>query len=487
MTKKMVLVSIIALVLVAAAVAVKIFFFPSLSDKFFAMNQATLRQAPANVAMVRPTHFPDSAQKPSPDNQVTYATVRGARWLVGRNVSFPMLLAVAYSYNPGRIKLPAAAPAGGFDFLVTMPREPEAHLQTAIGRQLGYFVRREIRETDVLALKVKNPNPPGLKVSTATKENVAPKNGRLYFTHMHLDVVTEGMQAMLKSPMVDKTGLTDFYDFSLAWDKQTQQQIQSGKLDQETGEKILNDWGLGLEPDTAAIEMLVVSTGAPAVAAPADRSQALLGPLNPGAERGSEGWYHGTTGLASLSIESTEPAAGVNDFTVGNTAAGRENHADWRSETFPLGPAAKGGRPMTFSFAYKLPDPVKDNDNLRVQFRFYDKATNFLDQKEFWVGSQSHDSAMTGYKTITTSGILSPPGAQNADITLSANLYEGDNWSSGTGRFDNIFVTIARPFTWMKLVVGGVALVGVAGLTVLAMSLRGRSVGRNRVGTPVPS
>ena len=37
-----------------------------------------------------------------------------------------------------------------------------------------------------------------------------------------------------------------------------QQQIQSGNLDSETGRKILAEWGLELEPDTASLEMLVV-------------------------------------------------------------------------------------------------------------------------------------------------------------------------------------------------------------------------------------
>jgi hypothetical protein len=54
------------------------------------------------------------------------------------------------------------------------------------------------------------------------------------------------------------SSLTNNYDFSLVWDAQTQQQIQSGTLDIETGRKILAEWGLGLEPDTASMEMLVV-------------------------------------------------------------------------------------------------------------------------------------------------------------------------------------------------------------------------------------
>lgn len=484
MTKKTAFASVLVLVLIAVAVAAKMIVFPSVSEKVFQIRPATLRQAPANVVIVRPTHFPDSPQKPSPPNRITSATVKGARWMVGRNVTFSMLMAVAYEYNPGRIKLPATAPGGNFDFLVTVPKGTEARLQSAIRRKLGYVARREIRETAVLALKVKNSNPPGLKVSTAARENVAPKNGRLYFTHLRLDIVTEGMQAMLRIPVVDETGLTNSYDFSLAWDKPTQQQLQSGKLDQETGEKILNEWGLELEPDTASIEMLVVATGVPFAAAPPDQTQALLGPLNPGAESGCEDWFYGMSGAASLSIDSTGPASGANDFTLANATAGRENHAEWRSEMFPLGAAANGRQPVTFSFAYKLLDMVKDDDNLRVQFRFFDKSNNFLDQKLFWVGSQTHDSAMTCYKTITSSGIRVPAGTQKSDITLSANLYDGDNWSSGTGRFDNLFVTTSASSIRTKVLVGVVVLSGLAGLTALSIHFGRRAAGHNRRVTP---
>jgi uncharacterized protein (TIGR03435 family) len=75
---------------------------------------------------------------------------------------------------------------------------------------------------------------------------------------MKLNLVTDGLENILKTPVVDKTGLTNFYDFSLIWDAHTAQQIQNGTLDNETGRKILAEWGLGLEPDTASIEVLVV-------------------------------------------------------------------------------------------------------------------------------------------------------------------------------------------------------------------------------------
>ena len=55
-TKTIALVSI-ATVLVAAAVAVKMIFFPSVSDVFFQLNVTKLRQSPANAVILRPDAF----------------------------------------------------------------------------------------------------------------------------------------------------------------------------------------------------------------------------------------------------------------------------------------------------------------------------------------------------------------------------------------------------------------------------------------------
>lgn len=255
--KKTILLAGVAVLALAAAVAVKMFFFPSVDDKYFVISPQRLRLAPPGLAIVRPTHFPNSPQKSSPPGMMQ-TQVKGVRWMVGRNVSFQQLIAVAYGHNPGRITLPPDAPKGNFDYLVTMPKDPETQLQAAIRRQLGYTAAVETLDTPVMALKIENPALPGLKVSTATREDVSPKGGRLYFTHAQLSIVTEGLQGMLKTPVVDETGLTNFYDFSLAWDAKTQREIQTGTMETDTGGKILAEWGLGLEPDTASLEMLVV-------------------------------------------------------------------------------------------------------------------------------------------------------------------------------------------------------------------------------------
>lgn len=257
--KAILLTGLLIMLVAGTAVAVKLIFFPSVSDKYFQVSASRLRKAPPNVVVVRPTHFASTAARSSPPNQIGSTTVKGAQWMVGVNVTFQQLIATAYGDSPAHIALPADAPRKNFDYLVTVPTDPNSHLQSAIRRKLGYVAQRETRDTAVMALTVKDPNSPGLKISSSReKDGLDERNGRLYFTHQRLSTITGGLEQAVTMPVVDKTGLTNFYDFSLVWDKQTQQGIQNGTLDAETGGKILAEWGLALEPDTASMEMLVV-------------------------------------------------------------------------------------------------------------------------------------------------------------------------------------------------------------------------------------
>ena len=255
-SKIIILVGALVLVLVLGA-GLKMLFFPSVSDALFQLNSNKLKQAPANVVLLRPTHFPKSERSGIMVNSVEHKG-KSSQWMMGRNVSLQSVIALAYRYNAGRVSLPSGAPTGKYDFLVTTTADPEEHLQSAIRHKLGYTAAVETRDAPVMALKVEDPNSQAMKVSTGTREDITPKNGRLYFTHVRLSVISDGLEGMLKTPVVDKTGMTNFYDFSLLWDSKTAQKIQSGTLDDETGRKILSSWGLGLEPDTASIEMLVV-------------------------------------------------------------------------------------------------------------------------------------------------------------------------------------------------------------------------------------
>jgi uncharacterized protein (TIGR03435 family) len=62
------------------------------------------------------------------------------------------------------------------------------------------------------------------------------------------------VERYLKTPVLDQTGLTNFYDFSVNWDWR----MGNGSMNEETTKRMLSRWGLGIEPGVAPVEMLVV-------------------------------------------------------------------------------------------------------------------------------------------------------------------------------------------------------------------------------------
>ena len=156
---------------------------------------------------------------------------------------------------------------------------------------------------------------------------------------------------------------------------------------------------------------------------------------------------------------------------------GNEKGADWRCLPFSLGPAAGGARPITFSFAYKLSDPVAAGNNIHVQLRFFDSTgTNFIGERVIPVGARTSDSAMTDYRTLVINGILAPHKARTADIWVDANIFEP--WVSGTAHFDDFSVTTLPRSLRFKMMVGVAVLLGICILTLLLVQLwRRRNAG----------
>ncbi len=254
------LVAAVVLLVVVAATAwmVKVMLFPSVKEAYFALNERSLQQAGSRLVVVRPTRFARSHF-----HGVVSTTVRVFRKPVprfmGRNVSLRELMAVAYGRNADRVLVPDNAPSTHFDFLVTVPRSPQEQLQQAIRKQLGYIARPEPHETAVLALKVQDANLAGLVISEADKKpGVEFRDGKLCFTHVPLRAFSSGLEQALGTPVVDKTGLTNLYDFSVAWSVETQRLLQNRDTAHGMIDKVLSDLGLGLQPDTVSVEMLVV-------------------------------------------------------------------------------------------------------------------------------------------------------------------------------------------------------------------------------------
>jgi uncharacterized protein (TIGR03435 family) len=239
----------------AAAMIVKLHYFPAVRDAYFKPDFDNLRKVPAGIVAVRPTHATRSIGDPIRNIEDGDSLVRA----VGYGVTLRNLIAEAYDYKPGRVVLPANAPKTRFDFLVTTTTEPREHLQSAIRKDLGYLVRRETRETDVLKLQVDDPNLPGLTVSPEGEdETIQYKDGRLYFRHKNLKLLLAGLEDGLALPVLDGTGLTGRYNFSIVWNETIQEHMQNGAFDLDGVRKVLKELGLRLEPGTASLDMVVV-------------------------------------------------------------------------------------------------------------------------------------------------------------------------------------------------------------------------------------
>ncbi len=158
-----------------------------------------------------------------------------------------------------QVILPPGAPQGNFDFLVTMRGHVREQLRTASFKQLGYTAHRETRDMDALILKVSDPSLPGLTVSADSESNdINYKSGQLNFTHKPFDYIVDGLSQGLDKPIVDQTGLTNCYDFSIAWNSDTEKAMQHGTFDLDRTKKAIADWGLSLEPTNVSMSVYVV-------------------------------------------------------------------------------------------------------------------------------------------------------------------------------------------------------------------------------------
>lgn len=180
----------------------------------------------------------------------------GKRMMVGFNASVASLLATAYATTEARIFAATPFPAEHYDYTVNVPDNPQAALQTGIKEKFGLVAKTEMHDSPVLLLKVVNPSAPGLKPSAASESSLSSiGRGRYASKNQAITALTRFLEARLRVPVLDQTGLTDHYDIQLHWDT-TQ---GADPVNKSLKQSILDQLGLELVPDTQSIEMLTVS------------------------------------------------------------------------------------------------------------------------------------------------------------------------------------------------------------------------------------
>jgi uncharacterized protein (TIGR03435 family) len=176
--------------------------------------------------------------------------------MMGTGVSASTLVSAAYGFaTTARTILATGLPEGRYDYIASLTNGNAKALQQEVKREFGVIARIETRETNILLLKVKAPNAPGLKPSTSSLadqfESWDP--GHFESKNKPLGYLACTLELYANVPVIDRTGLTNGFDINLHWEQTDLQNHNWNNVNQA-----LAPLGLELVPSREPIEMLVV-------------------------------------------------------------------------------------------------------------------------------------------------------------------------------------------------------------------------------------
>jgi uncharacterized protein (TIGR03435 family) len=178
-------------------------------------------------------------------------------------VSIPAMDVVLAAYDfdlQRRVILKTNLPPGRFDFIASLQRGNKAALRKEIQRRFGVVAKRETLETQVLLLKVRFPNAPGLKPSARIGQQQSVANNEYTCSNLPITYLADYLETYIGIPVLDRTGLAGTFDLDLKWNEE---QDENGKpLPGPLNSALLEELGLELVPSSEPIEMLLVEPAA---------------------------------------------------------------------------------------------------------------------------------------------------------------------------------------------------------------------------------
>jgi uncharacterized protein (TIGR03435 family) len=215
------------------------------------VDSQTLNRAPT-VLVLRPSRFHD---------RIDRGAISGGK-IAARSMALDWLLSIAYEFpRYKRVILPEDSPRGTYDLLLAMQDQPREALRKEIKKQLGLAAHRETRMTDVLFLEIDNAAGPGLQVARGERPTMEftgwytdSSSGKLAASNQPISELVQFLEDRFALPVLDRTGLTRRYDFTLQWDAQSDAKSEN----EEIRRAFLNQAGLKLVPGRESLEMLVV-------------------------------------------------------------------------------------------------------------------------------------------------------------------------------------------------------------------------------------
>lgn len=213
-------------------------------------NSTTLEQMPPLV-QIAPTRFSGGAGM--------RGVVRAGK-IAGLNQPLEDIIRVAWgdipaAHEPAGLVSEVDLPAGNFDYIASLRHDSAAALQQEIRRRFGIVARPEMRAADVLLLRLNDPNAAGFKLATPdnTPQSRGVAGGRSWI-NANINELTYFLEALLKVPIIDQTGLTQRYNFDLHWTPTA----APPKID-NLQPALMNQLGLKLIPERRPVALLVIS------------------------------------------------------------------------------------------------------------------------------------------------------------------------------------------------------------------------------------
>jgi uncharacterized protein (TIGR03435 family) len=192
------------------------------------------------------------------------------------SASLKTIIVSAYGVRRYQVSGPDWLEAGGYDIVAKLPpntsrEQVRLMLQKLLAERFGLTLHHEKRELPVYTLVVAR-NGPKMKVSQADPDDGGtwgPWNGNARWVTPHTTVmdIADFLSARLDRPVIDMTGLTAKYDFTLYWAEEnmrarTATARNTGTEAAEPAPTIFaavqDQLGLRLERSTRTMDMLVI-------------------------------------------------------------------------------------------------------------------------------------------------------------------------------------------------------------------------------------
>jgi uncharacterized protein (TIGR03435 family) len=184
------------------------------------------------------------------------AWARGGNRIIGVGANPKQIILAVYGGRETRTIFLTPLSQKKYDFMGNLSSGTLDALKELVKKQFNAAGRAEIIETNVLFLRVKQPDAPGLKKTTnqngtSSSQDIG-ETGEIHLKNGTMSDITDFVENQLDEiPVIDQTTLRRNFDADLVWDRKT-------NSNENLKQALTDQLGLELVPGTAPVEFLIV-------------------------------------------------------------------------------------------------------------------------------------------------------------------------------------------------------------------------------------